>query len=281
MTDTAWHVPTALLHRFTERPEAFDDVTASSIEAHVVECGACRRAMAAAAAPDDVAASWEAIADRIDRPRVTLGERLLGWLGVDSGTARLLMATPMLRAAGLAATAVLSFAAVAVARGSDAEGPFLVLAPLAPLLMVGATFAPAQDPATEAGLATPMHGGGLLVRRAAAVLAVAFVGLGAASLALPDLGVEAAAWVLPALALSLGALALATWMRIGLAVSLLAMGWATLVPALRWSAGDGRSYADSPTFSPAGQLTALVLASVAAALLTLRRDRFAATEVPR
>ena len=281
MTDTTWHVPPTLLQRFIADPLGIDDVTASSIEAHVVECAACRSEMAAAADPGAVAASWDLIADRIDRPRVTLTERLLRWLGVDSGMARLLMATPGLRVAGLAAIVLLSAAAVATSRRTGAEGPFLLFAPLTPLLMVGLSFAPSDDPASEAGLATPMHGAGLLMRRAAAVLSVTFVALGAASLALPDLGAEAAAWVLPALALTLASLALATWLRVGVAVSLLAGVWITLVPALRWSAGRGLSYAESPTFSLAGQLTALAVALVATALIVVRRDRFSTTEVLR
>jgi hypothetical protein len=281
MTDTDWHVPPTLLHRFTADPLGVDDVTASSIEAHVVECAGCRREMAAAVDPGALAASWDLIADRIDRPRATLGERFLQRLGIDGSHARLIAATPALRAAGLASVVALAVAAVVVSRTRDAEGPFLVLAPLAPLLMVGLSFAPTDDPAAEAGLATPLHGAGLVIRRAVAVLVVAFLVLGVASLALPDLGVEAAGWILPALALTLGSLSLATWMRAETAVSLLAVSWITLVTALRWSAGREVSYATSPTFSLAGQLTAAAIAVIAAALLVARRDRFTTLEVLR
>jgi hypothetical protein len=279
MTTTDWHVPDALLRRFTEDPGAIDDVTASSIEAHVIACARCRGRMADAAAPSFVATSWDAIADRIDRPRPSAVQRLLERLGVDGGLARLLAATPALRAAGLAAVVGLAVAAAVLSRTADAEGPFLVLAPLAPLAAVAASFAPASDPAGEAGAATPLHGVGLVVRRALAVLLVTFGSLGLAALALPDLGLEAMAWALPALALALGALCLSTFVRTEVGVTVLAVAWLMGVSTVRWLAGRELAYAASPTFSLVGQLTAAALALVALALLVARRDRFATLEV--
>ena len=70
-------------------------------------------------------------------------------------------------------------------------------------------------------------------------------------------------------------------MRAEIAVSLLAITWLTVVPALRWSAGRDVSYAASPTFSLAGQLTAAAIAVVAASLLVARRERFVTLEVFR
>ena len=146
MTTTDWHVPDDLLRRFTDDPGAIDDVTASSIEAHLIQCADCRTRMAASAPAAFVAASWELVADRIDRPSGSMVERLLDRLGLDAGVARLLAATPALRAAGLAAVVGLAVGAAVLSRTSEAEGPFLVLAPLVPLLAVAASFAPASDP---------------------------------------------------------------------------------------------------------------------------------------
>jgi hypothetical protein len=281
MTDTAWHVPPALIRRFTDHPSTVDDVTASSIEAHLVECSACRLEVASTVAPTALAMSWEAIADRIDRPRAALVERILERAGAGGGLARLVGATPALRRAGLAAVVALSIGAVLLSRSTDAEGPFLVLAPLLPLAAVALSFAPGTDPGTEAALATPVHGSGLLVRRTLAVLLVTFGSLAAAALALPDLDLTAAAWVLPALALSLGALGLGTWWRMEVAVTVMAAGWVSAVSVLRWMAGQDLAYATSPAFSAGGQLVALAVAMLAAATLFVRRERLALVGVLR
>lgn len=281
MTHTDWHVPDDLLRRFTDDPAAIDDPTASSLEAHLVACAHCRLRLVDASPASDLDASWNAIADHIDRPASSLVERLLERLGVGDGMARLLAATPALRLAGLGAVVVLAAGAVLVSRSTDAEGPFLVLAPLVPLLMVALSFATVDDPATEAGVATPLYGAGLVVRRACAALVVTFVVLGIASLALPDLGPEAATWVLPALALTLASFSLATWMPTAVSVAVLAVSWLTTVSVVRWSAGRELAYGASPTFSLSGQLTAGAIALVSAALFIVRRDRFASMEALR
>lgn len=278
MTDTDWHASPALLARFAHDPGAVDDVAAASIESHLVACGDCREKLTAASDPTLAAASWQSIADRIDRPRATLLERLLQRAGLDGGLARLVAATPALQVAGLTAMAFVAVAAALLSQRADADGIFLVLAPLAPLVAVAASFAPAAEPAGEAAVATPLHGAGLVVRRALAILTVSLGVLGVAALALPDLDAGAAAWVLPALALSLGALALGTWFRVEAAVAVLTAGWLLSVVSVWWFAGRDLPVADTPTFAAAGQLTALAVAVAAAAVLTVRRDRFATLE---
>ena len=275
MTSTTWHAPPDVLERFAGDPGGLDDVTAASVEAHLVACPDCRRVVARAAAPALVDESWAAIADVIDRPHPNLVERLLELVGLPSTTARLLGATAPLRAAGLVTTLLLAAGAAALSRQSGADGPFLVLAPLAPLAAVAATFAPVLDPGGEAGVATPLYGAGLVVRRAAAVLSVTFVALGLASLTLPHLSGEAAAWVLPGLALTLGALALGTWTRIEVAVWSLGATWIVGVLGLRWQQGWGSTVDAIPLFDPGGQAAALLVALGAAAVLVHRRDHLA------
>jgi hypothetical protein len=164
---------------------------------------------------------------------------------------------------------------------ADAEGPFLVLAPLVPLAAVAASFTPAADPAGEAGVATPMHGAGLVIRRAVAIVGVTFGVLGAAALALPDLGSAAAAWVLPALALALGALALGTWLRVEVAVGVLTGAWLLAVWSMWWLAGRDIPLADSAAFAVTGQISALAAAVVAAVIAATRRNHFATLEAFR
>lgn len=278
MTD--WHAPPGLLTRFAADPSAVDGTTAASLEAHLVGCADCRRALSGAVDPALIDASWDAIAVRIDAPRQDLLLRVLGRVGIDGGMVRIVAATPALQAAGIAAIVAVAIAAAAASRTAGALGPFLVIAPVAPLAAVAAAFASSADPAGEAGVATPVHGVGLVVRRAAAVLAVTFVTLGVAALALPDLGPQAAAWILPGLALAVGAMALGTWVRIEAAVSTLAATWMIAVWAV-WLAGRRGPVVDTATFAATGQLASLAMVAAAAALVVVRRDRFATLEAFR
>jgi hypothetical protein len=278
MTSTTWHAPPDVLERFAGDPGGLDDVTAASVEAHLVACADCRRVVARAPTPALVDETWAAIADVIDRPRPNLVERLLELLGLPSTTARLLGATAPLRAAGLVATLVVAAGAVALSRRSGADGPFLVLAPLAPLAAIAASFAPVLDPGGEAGMATPLHGAGLVLRRAAAVLSVTFLALGCASFALPNLSSTAAAWVLPSLALTLGALALSTWVPVEAAAWGLGGAWVLGLLGWRWHRGWSSAIDAVPIFDPVGQAAAALLAVAAAAVLVRRRDRLAVLE---
>jgi len=253
-------------------------VTVASIEGHLVACSACRVGLAAATAPSYIAASWDAVADRIDRPRPSLVETFLERMGVGGGLARLVVATPALQFAGLAAVAGLAVAAVILSRSADAGGPFLVLAPLLPLAAVAATFTPAANPGGEAAVATPLHGAGLALRRAAIVLATTVMVLGLAAVGLPGIGMESAAWVLPALALALGSLALGTWWRVEICAGGLAAAW--LVVTFSWRLTDGRHFSvgDTAVFRTTGQSGALGLALLATVILAARSDRYATLE---
>lgn len=281
MTNIDWHAPPDLLARFAHDPAAVDDMSAASVEAHLVVCAACRRQMTAAVSPARVTASWDAIADRIDQPLPTLLERVLRRIGFADSFGRLLAATPALQGAGLLAVCVLAAGAVMLSLIAKAEGPFLVLAPLVPLAAVAASFAPAADPAGEAGVATPMHGAGLVVRRAVAIVGVTFGVFGAAALALPNFGPAAAAWVLPALALTVGTLALGTWLRVEVAVAVLTGAWLAGVWSAWWLAGPDIPLADSAPFSVGGQMTAAVVAVTAATIAATRRGHFATLEAFR
>jgi hypothetical protein len=278
---TEWHASADIVERFATDPRTLDSVVASSLEAHLLQCAACRQAVhdAADAERQALAASWDRVADRIDRPKRSLVERLLERLGISGGVARLVAATPALRLTGLAAVLVVAAAAVLAARSTDAIGPFLVVAPLAPLGAVAAAFAATADPAGEAGVATPLHGAGLALRRATAVLTTTFVVLAVASLALPVLDLEVAAWIFPGLALSLGALALGTRWRPEVAAGVLGGGWVLAVMAAELLARTRTPVAETAVFEPIGQLVAVALSIAAAAVLVARRDMYATVEV--
>ena len=111
MSQTSWHVSPEVLGRYYDDPASVDDVTASSIEAHLVACAMCRAELSGHAPVAWVAASWDDVADQVDRPRRGALEWALDGLGMHSGIARLVTATPALRLAGLLATLLIAAAA--------------------------------------------------------------------------------------------------------------------------------------------------------------------------
>lgn len=274
---TNWHAPPDILVRFATTPELLDGVTASSLEAHLLACEACRGAVAGAADPILVARSWDGLADRIDRPRPTVSERVLGWV-LPAHVARVVAATPALRLAWMAAVAAVTAAVVAAARQVGADTPFLVLAPVVPLAGVAISFGPAPDPAGEAALATPLHGAGLVLWRTAAVLATSLAVLVPGTVALPGLALHDAGWVLPALALTLGAVALSTWVAPFTATAVAGLGWLVALEVAAVADGVSQAPAEGPLFRPAGQLGFAVLAVAAAAVLSARHPRLSTLE---
>src|SRR5262249_8421977 len=121
-------------------------------------------------------------------------------------TARLVAATPALRASWLfAMTAVLAFGVfAAVASGGNEPGTlfFLTVAPILPVVGVAAAFHRRLDPTYEIGLATPFSQFRLLLLRSAAVTAVTCATALIGGVLLPQRTLTAAAWLLPALALT-------------------------------------------------------------------------------
>lgn len=276
---TTWHAPPDSLARFARSPESLDEVTASSLEQHLITCGECRAEITRAADPTALDESWHAVADVIDRPHHTFAERALGRLGMPDDLARIVGATPGLRLAWLATTVLLATAAAAMARDTGSVSAFLVLAPLVPLGSVALAFLPTEEPGGEAAAATPLFGPALVVRRSLAVLVPTFVILAVAGLALPELTSGGALWILPGLALTLTSLALATYVRITLAAGALAAGWVTLLTSVSVLDGLAAPVAETAVFGPLGQAIALALVLLAAGGLYRRRDHFSTMEV--
>lgn len=276
---TTWHAPADTLARFARHPESLDEVTASSVEQHLIGCAACRAAVAGAADPLLLQSSWDEIADVIDRPTHTFAERTLLRLGMSPDLARVVGATPGMRLAWFATTMFLAAVAILAARENGSDAPFLVLAPLVPLGAVLLAFFPTEEPGGEAAAATPMFGAALVMRRVLAVLVPTFAILAVVGLAQPDLAGGGALWVLPGLALVLGSLALATFVRVSIAAGVLAVAWLTVVTSV--SVLDGRrvALAHTAVFEAAGQSAALALALLATAALYARRDHFSTMEV--
>jgi hypothetical protein len=263
-----WHADTELVDRYTRG--ALDPARAASLEAHVLACGDCRTLMAPPGPPERLERLWLDVSAAIDAAPPSLTERLLTLLGVSSGDARLLAATPTLRASWFGAVALTLAFVVLAARAND-RGVllFLLVAPLLPLAGVAATYGPDVDPVHDVTLAAPTSTLRLLLLRTAAVCTATVLVAGLFALGLPSTGWQAAAWVLPALGLTLATLALATWWPVQHAAIAVATAWIVLVLALN---GGGRTM---PTgFGPPTQLAAAGLIAAAAIVVAARRQTF-------
>lgn len=227
---TTWHAHPSHLEAYAGG--TLVGPAADSVEAHLLDCGDCRGAVSdRVRASEDV---WHAISIAIEEPPLSALERLLVRAGCPDHTARLLAATPSLRASWLTAISVtLVFAATAarVLPGDRGFALYLVLAPLVPLVGVAAAYGAGTQRARfldELTTAAPMPNERLLLLRAVAVLTVSCVLLAAtAVIGLSQLGWVAAAWLLPALALTSATLALAT--AVPLRFAALAVGGAWLL----------------------------------------------------
>jgi hypothetical protein len=276
---TTWHAAPDVLVRYATEPDALADASASSLEQHLIACPHCRAGVAAAAAGDEHATAWAAIADVIDRPRQSASERVVRWLGVTPGVARLVAGTRALRTAWAVAVVGLAALAALLARAGASDGPFLVLAPIVPLTAVVVSFLPVSEPSGEAGTASPLHGAGLAARRVVAVVVPALAVVAAFSTFAPGVGAGAPLWLLPGLALALGSLALATFVRVTIAAGALTALWIALLATTAGVPRSGLAVDDVAVFHAAGQVACLCAAVLAATVVYFRRSRFGTLEV--
>jgi hypothetical protein len=267
----SWHADGDVLEAYATR--TLDDVRASSLEAHVVACERCRSALATSTDDAALEAIWRGVEPTLDAPKPGLVEWAMVRLGVADHVARLLAATPSLRASWLLAEALaLATAAIVANRASGTElaGPslfvFLVVAALAPVAGVAAAFGPGVDPTYEIGLASPMRSDRLLFLRASAVLGASTAIAGVAALAVDGTGWAMTLWLLPALGLTLAALALGTWLRPVVAAIGVGLGWVLAAAAAAVAATDPLAM-----FEGWGQVLSLALIAVSATVLVHRR----------
>jgi hypothetical protein len=275
---TAWHVPPDALDAYTERRA--DAVTAASVEAHVLGCASCRHEISTRHATGErprLDAIWAEVVEAVDAPRAGLVERFCRRLGVGESAARLLGATPSLRASWLGAVALtLAFVMLAAHNGAEGTLLFLTIAPVLPLAGVAVAYGPGVDPTHELALAAPVSSARLMFMRSVTVLATTLVLSALASLGLPRIGLLAAAWALPALALALAALAASTWFEPIRAAATLAVLWVVVV-VLAVNDGSRHGLAaiqHAPVFQPAGQAAFAAVAAVAAVVVARRRSAF-------
>lgn len=256
-----WHADGRLVDNYVAG--TLDPAAAASIEAHVLNCAACRAEVAARAPQPRLTAVWTEVVDRIDAPKPGLLERTLMRLGLSESDARLAATAPALRFAWLVALGAVLLFCIAAA-DSPRVGPnlFLVLAPALPAIAVGIAYGPWTDPTYEISRAAPYSALRLLMLRTAVVLVCTVAIVGLAGLAVPGHD-TAALWLLPSAALVTSALALCAWVPPAWAAALTGGSWLAGVSAY-WKA-EGTL---GPVFGPAGQLTALILFVIACLAIT-------------
>lgn len=218
------------------------------------------------------------------RSRLRLGavRRPRGWVAWAAG--------PAVRGPWLVALLVTGLVAAGAARAAGVSGVrplLLALAPVLPSAGVAVSYGRHADPMHELAASTPSGGLRLLLTRTAAVLAVSVPLLTLVGLLLPAAaGAPAApAWLLPGLALTLAALALASYVGCRIATCAVTAGWLLAVgaPALLASPADGERVTLAEAVSdslatvlsgPTAQSCWAAAAAVCAGLLALRRTSF-------
>jgi hypothetical protein len=226
-----WHADPALLSRYLAG--ALDAVTGASVEQHVNRCATCRAAVASLLEPQLVERTWAGIREAVERPTLPSVLRLARRCGLQEPTAVLLAGAASLRGAWLVGAFLsLSFATFAAyVSGGTALAPFLLVAPLAPVLGVAAAYGPRQDP-LEALVATAPYGRTrLILLRTAAVLVSVLPVTALLGLAIPGPPWLAAAWLGPALALVPVLLALAGFVGPRASAAVVSLGWSSVVLA--------------------------------------------------
>ncbi|MBA3742280.1 MAG: zf-HC2 domain-containing protein, partial [Sporichthya sp.] len=98
---TGWHLDDESARRYADGTAG--QPFAASAEAHLTACADCRGLLVPLVDRVRVEAIWDVVAERVDAPRPGPVERALRRIGVGSDTARLLAATPSLRASWLLA----------------------------------------------------------------------------------------------------------------------------------------------------------------------------------
>jgi Putative zinc-finger len=262
-----WHVERSMLARYVSGD--LGEVSVLSIEAHLLSCAECRGALPPLIDPARLDRMWTGVRDVVHAPRRGRAERLLVGLGVRDHVARLLVVTPSLQLSWLASMALsLVFAVMASHWFGGGNLPFLVVAPVVPVVGVAWSFSRPRDPVWEIGRATATGGLRLTLIRTVTVLATSVVVSGVVSLGLPRAGWAAAAWLLPALALTVLTLALSTT---GVATEPAAGGvcavWVVAVTMISLADADRLA-----AFGAVGQVALGVVLAVSTVVVMFRRD---------
>jgi hypothetical protein len=199
-TPSAWHVDETTLRAYAGGKPL--SVVGPSVEAHLMDCPECRARLGDVMSHESVDRAWVAIRAHIEAPRRSASERLMGWFGVSEESARLLAAVPAFRGAWLLGvlTVTLFAGIAALFAGEYGLSLFLIVAPLAPVAGVAASFGGDADPSHELVTVTPYPATRMLLLRTGGVLATSIPVMVLVGLAIPGPAWLGVAWLTPALA---------------------------------------------------------------------------------
>lgn len=216
---------------------ALADADTLALERHLEHCHQCRERLTDE--PVWVEASWHQLQSAVRQPKPYWLQRSLSALGVSDDTASLVATSPAFRPAWilsvfivLVATAVVSSV---VAKEPDGFMPFLVVAPLVPVLGVVLSYSSRRDPIYVITMLTPNGGLRLLLQRTLTVTAISLLlTVGPGLVFMPaDLSI---AWLLPAIATTSCTLAFGTVLALPIAGTIVGTGWLLLLgSATVWS----------------------------------------------
>lgn len=238
------------------------------LEPHLQHCATCRSRLTPFVDAGAMERNWHAIDHAIDLPTPGPWERALLALGVPDDAARLLSATPALRASWLLGTCLTLLLAALTVRLDEPGGTpliFLTIAPLLPAAGIAGTLGERWDPGYELGRIAAPSAFRLVLLRSAVVLTTTAVLTAAASLVLPRWGPAAFGWLLPSCLLTVTSLLLLP--RIGSLP-------AAITTAVVWLSAVTLTRHSGALFSLPGQSALAVLLLLALTLLILLRADF-------
>ncbi|MFC4785169.1 zf-HC2 domain-containing protein [Nocardioides sp. MAHUQ-72] len=263
MSTHTWHLGEDRLEAYVAG--GLDAVEGTSVEQHLVACVDCRARVGALVDAPALTMAWDGVRSAVERPAQPVFIRAARRLGLSEPAAVLLTASASLRTAWLTSSLVaLAFAFLAARVAGDRIWPFLLVAPLVPVLGVAASYGPSTDALETLIVTSPYGRTRLILVRAAAVLTTCLPFSMLLSLLLPGPLWVAAAWLGPALAMIPVLLAIASFVGPRAAASVVAMGWSAVVLA------STRHLAPTWPVDPDRQLVLLALAAVSVAVLVLR-----------
>lgn len=264
---TTWHVHDELLAAYVAG--RLDAIVGASVEQHLTRCTECRAATTAHVDPRLLARGWEGVRDTVHSPPPPVLIRIARRCGLSEPTSVVLAATASLRTAWLVSAFVaLTFATLAVGlAGEDLLAPFLLVAPLVPVIGVAAAYGPQQDPLETLVVTAPYGRTRLILVRTLAVLASVLPFTALLGLFLPGPLWLAAAWLGPALTLVPILLALSSFVGPRTGAALLAMAWSGVV------AFSLRGVPPTWPVEAGQQVVYLALAAASVAVLVVRSSR--------
>jgi hypothetical protein len=267
MTQASWHVDTDLLSAYTAG--RVDAITGASVEQHLARCSDCRVAIVPHIDGHALELGWQRVREAVESPRLPLLIRAARRVGLSEPTAVLLAGAASLRTAWLVGAFVaLSFATLAaMLTDGGALAPFLLVAPLIPVLGVAAAYAPNEDALESLVTTSPYGRTRLILVRTLAVVVTSLPAALLLGLLLPGPLWVAGAWLGPALTMVPVLLALSSFVGPRAAGTAVTIGWCGVV---------GLSVRHLPPtwpVEPSQQLVYLAVATIAALVLLGRAAR--------